>query len=62
MPIYCAILFTFCREKEDTMRIGGRLGFMRFGSRIDLTIPLNVNLDIKIGQKVVGNRTVIGTY
>ena len=49
-------------KKEDTMKIGGRLGFMRFGSRIDLTIPSNVNLDIKIGQKVVGNRTVIGTY
>jgi len=49
-------------KEEDTMKIGGRLGFMRFGSRIDLTIPSNVNLDIKIGQKVVGNRTVIGTY
>ena len=49
-------------KKEDTMKIGGRLGFMRFGSRIDLTIPSNVNLDINIGQKVVGNRTVIGTY
>ena len=49
-------------KEEDTMKIGGRLGFMRFGSRIDLTIPSNVNLDIKIGQKVVGNRTVIATY
>tara|TARA_X000001036_G_scaffold113503_1_gene106448 strand:+ start:244 stop:876 length:633 start_codon:yes stop_codon:yes gene_type:complete len=48
--------------KEDSMEIGERLGFMRFGSRIDLTIPSKVNLDIKLGQKVVGNRTVIGTY
>ena len=44
------------------MEIGERLGFMRFGSRIDLTIPSKVNLGIKLGQKVVGNRTVIGTY
>ena len=48
--------------KEDSMEIGERLGFMRFGSRIDLTIPSKVNLDIELGQKVVGNRTVIGTY
>ena len=48
--------------KEDSMEIGERLGFMRFGSRIDLTIPSKVNLGIKLGQKVVGNRTVIGTY
>ena len=48
--------------KEDSMEIGERLGFMRFGSRIDLTIPSKVNIDIELGQKVVGNRTVIGTY
>lgn len=49
-------------RKENSMEIGERLGFMRFGSRIDLIIPSKVNLDIKLGQKVVGNRTIIGTY
>ena len=49
-------------RKENSMKMGERLGFMRFGSRIDLTIPSKVNLKIKVGQKVVGNRTIIGTY
>ena len=44
------------------MRIGERLGFMRFGSRIDLIIPSKVNLNIKEGHKVVGKKTIIGTY
>ena len=49
-------------RKGNSMRIGERLGFMRFGSRIDLIIPTKVNLNIKEGQKVVGKKTIIGTY
>ena len=49
-------------RKENSMKMGERLGFMRFGSRIDLTIPSKVNLKIKVGQKVIGNSTIIGTY
>ena len=49
-------------KKGNSMRIGERLGFMRFGSRIDLTISSKVNLKIKEGQKVVGKKTIIGTY
>ena len=49
-------------KKGNSMRIGERLGFMRFGSRIDLTISSKTNLKIKEGQKVVGKKTIIGTY
>ena len=49
-------------RKGNTMRMGERLGFMRFGSRIDLTISSKTNLKIKEGQKVVGKKTIIGTY
>ena len=49
-------------RKGNSMRIGERLGFMRFGSRIDLTISSKVNIKIKEGQKVVGKKTIIGTY
>lgn len=49
-------------KKGNSMIIGERLGFMRFGSRIDLTISSKVNLKIKEGQKVVGKKTIIGTY
>ena len=49
-------------KKGNSMRIGERLGFMRFGSRIDLTISSKVNLKVKEGQKVVGKKTIIGSY
>ena len=47
---------------NEEMDLGGRLGFMLFGSRIDLLIPSHVNVSVKLGQKVVGNRTIIATF
>jgi phosphatidylserine decarboxylase len=41
---------------------GEELGFIRFGSRVDLFLPLNVKLDVKIGDKVKGNLSVIGKF
>ena len=49
-------------DKGKTMEIGHRLGFMRFGSRIDLILPKKVQLKVKMGQKVMGNTTIIGTF
>lgn len=49
-------------QKGKTMEIGDRLGFMRFGSRIDLILPKKVRLEVKMGQKVMGNTTIIGTF
>ena len=49
-------------NKGKTMEIGDRLGFMRFGSRIDLILPKKVRLEVKMGQKVMGNTTIIGTF
>jgi len=39
---------------------GDQLGFIKFGSRVDLFLPLNTRIDVKINQKVVGNKTIIG--
>ena len=36
------------------------VGFIRFGSRVDLFLPLDTKLNIKLGDKVVGSQTVIG--
>ena len=38
---------------------GKDMGFIKFGSRVDLFLPLNAVIDIEVGQKVKGNRTVI---
>jgi phosphatidylserine decarboxylase len=49
-------------NKGENMEIGGRLGFIRFGSRTDLILPKHVNLSVKLGQKVTGSKTIIGTF
>lgn len=36
------------------------VGFIRFGSRVDLFLPLNTKLKVKLGQKVIGSQTIIG--
>ena len=50
------------RDKNNSMQIGDRIGFMRFGSRIDLILPQEISLEIEINQKVIGNQTVIGAF
>jgi len=39
---------------------GEELGFIKFGSRVDLLLPVDTKLDIKLGQKVTGKKTIIG--
>jgi len=41
---------------------GNELGFIKFGSRVDLFLPLDTKIAVKMGDKVVGNRTVIGYH
>ena len=36
------------------------VGFIRFGSRVDLFLPLDTQLNIKLGDKVTGSQTIIG--
>ena len=47
-------------QPGSRMRKGARLGFIRFGSRTDLIMPSNVNVQVVVGQKVIGGETVIG--
>ena len=37
-------------------------GFRNFGSRVDLYLPLGTKIDVKLGQKVTGSQTLIGTF
>ncbi len=38
---------------------GKDMGFIKFGSRVDLFLPLDADLNVEIGEKVKGNKTVI---
>lgn len=39
---------------------GEELGFIKFGSRVDLLLPIGTQIDISLNQKVTGKQTIIG--
>ena len=52
-----------CYAKENQVADqGGEMGFIKFGSRVDLFLPLDAQVDVKIGQKVTGRTTIIGRF
>lgn len=46
-------------EPNDVVEQGKELGFIKFGSRVDLFLPLDSDVKVEIGQKVKGGKTVI---
>lgn len=51
-------IVNYVRE-GDKVQQGTDLGFIKFGSRVDLFLPLDAKIEVKLGQKVKGNKTVI---
>jgi phosphatidylserine decarboxylase len=47
-------------QPGDKVKAGEEYGFIKFGSRIDLLLPLDTKLNVKIGDKVKGQLTKIG--
>lgn len=44
---------------NDTVKQGEELGFIRFGSRVDLYLPTDAKIDVNINDIVQGNLTAI---
>ena len=44
----------------DTVAAGERFGIVKFGSRMDLLVPLSVDLDVEEGQVVRAGTTLLG--
>ncbi|MCO5232122.1 MAG: phosphatidylserine decarboxylase family protein [Chitinophagales bacterium] len=47
-------------EEGHEVTQGEQFGFIKFGSRVDLFLPLDTQIDVKLGQKVKGGVTIIG--
>lgn len=47
-------------KKGDKAVQGEEMGFIKFGSRVDLYMPLDTEILVAIGDVVSGNRSVIG--
>lgn len=49
-----------CRAKAgETLELGERFGLIKFSSRTDILMPANVELLVKIGDRVKGGETLI---
>lgn len=49
-----------CRvEPGDVVERGERIGLMKFGSRMDVFLPLDAQIFVSVGQKVVAGETII---
>ena len=47
-------------KKDQQVTQDMEMGFIRFGSRVDLYLPLDTKLNVKLGDKVTGSQTIIG--
>jgi phosphatidylserine decarboxylase len=51
-----------CRTREGLqVKAGERFGVMKFGSRMDVFVPVDATLHVRVGDAVVGGVTVIAT-
>ncbi|MEP7127610.1 MAG: phosphatidylserine decarboxylase family protein [Chitinophagales bacterium] len=46
---------------QDTVRQGEEFGFIKFGSRVDLFLPLDAKIKVQLNQDVRGGETVIAS-
>ena len=46
-------------HEGDACFVDEHLGFIKFGSRVDLFLPLGTEICVKLGDKTVGNETII---
>ena len=49
-------------EEGDEIKCSDELGFIKFGSRVDLLLPTGTKIEIALNQKVIGGKSIIGTY
>jgi len=47
---------------NEHLRRGQRFGFISFGSRVDVYLPLNIKINVNIGDKVSATETVLAEF
>lgn len=54
-------IVTYSREGEQVEQ-GKEFGFIKFGSRVDVLLPLDATIKVKLGEKVSGSITTIAKF
>ena len=47
-------------KEGDTLKVGDRFGMMKFGSRMDVIVPENVEILVKEGDRTVAGQSILG--
>ncbi len=50
----------FWKKTGDQLQLGERVGLIKFGSRVDIILPPQVNVLVKKGDRVKGGISIIG--
>lgn len=51
----------YCKQGDQALQCQ-EMGFIKFGSRVDLFLPLDIKLKVKIGDAVRGSQTVLAEF
>ena len=54
-------IVTYPKVGDEVLQ-GADLGFIKFGSRVDLFLPVDVKIKVKVDQISIGNQTEIATF
>lgn len=54
-------IVTYASVGEECF-IDQHMGFIKFGSRVDLYLPLDAKICVELGQKTVGNETIVANF
>ncbi|MCD4768742.1 MAG: phosphatidylserine decarboxylase family protein [Bacteroidales bacterium] len=49
-------------NEGDVIRQGDELGFIKFGSRVDLLLPADTEVNISLGSRIRANKTVVAKF
>ena len=47
------------KKPGDKIEQGAEYGFIRFGSRVDVFLPLGTKVNVEIGEKPIGGKTIL---
>ena len=50
------------KQEGDEVKIGDRVGMIRFGSRVDIWLPQDAEVRVRRGQFAKGGETVVATW
>ena len=51
----------YIKENSEVTQ-GEEFGFIKFGSRVDVFIPLDAKVNVSLNQTTVGGKTVIAEF